>query len=135
MDSLYEDDYYYEEDYDYDYDYDYMVKFMTRRSTQLKRMRQAYDVPHKGNFQRMIRQRKFRDPAKSLRGHAQKIAGVKSYQKKVAKKAAPAPKTMAYVDVWIDKEDASDIVQPVIDGQIEADYMAQDMYYEWGSQW
>ena len=39
-----------------------------------------------------------------------------------------SPKTMAYVDVWIDKEEAGDIVQPVIDGQIEADYMAQDMY-------
>jgi len=47
MDSLYYDDYYYEEGYDYydDYDYDYMVKFMTRRSTQLKKMRQASTAP------------------------------------------------------------------------------------------
>ena len=50
MDSLYEDDYYYTDDYDYydDYDWDYMVKFMKRRSTQLKKMRKASLTPKKG---------------------------------------------------------------------------------------
>lgn len=135
MDSLYEDDYYYTDDYDYydDYDWDYMVKFMTRRSTQLKKMRQASPAPKKGKQQRMMRQRKLRNPAKSVRGHAQALAGAKPAQKKMA--AKKAPKTMAYVDVWIDKDEASDIVQPVIDGQIEADNMAQDMYWEWAWQW
>ena len=39
---------------------------------------------------------------------------------------------MAIVDVIIDANEAGDIVQPVIDGQMDAEWMAQDMWYEWG---
>jgi len=47
----------------------------------------------------------------------------------------PQKNILAEIDVSIDANEASDIVQPVIDGQIEADWMAYDMWYEWAPQW
>lgn len=83
----------------------------------------------------MTRQRKSRDVKRTTRGHAQALLDKKTH-KKAAKPAKPAAKkqakTMATVDVIIDANEAGDIVQPVIDGQMDAEWMAQDMWYEWG---